>query len=55
MDAWAAYATVGYLARDLPWTPSISYRIPGFTGDDPSTATYERFDALYSGGLSEWL
>jgi hypothetical protein len=55
MDAWAAYATVGYLARDLPWTPSISYRISGFTGDDPSTATYERFDALYSGGLSEWL
>lgn len=55
MDAQAGYATVGYLARNLPWTPSISYRISGFTGDDPSTATYERFDALYSGGLSEWL
>jgi hypothetical protein len=37
MDAWAGYATVGYLARDLPWTPSLSYRVSGFTGDDPST------------------
>lgn len=55
MDAWAGYATVGYLARDLPWTPSLSYRVSGFTGDDPSTSTYERFDALYSGGLGEWL
>jgi Alginate export len=55
MDAYAAYATVGYLARDLPWTPSISFRASTFTGDDPATAAYERFDPLYSGGLSEWL
>lgn len=55
MSAWAGYATVGYLAQDLPWTPSLSYRFSGFSGDDPATARYERFDALYSGGLSEWL
>lgn len=55
MRAWAGYATVGYLARDLPWTPSLSYRFSAFSGDDPGTARYERFDALYSGGLSEWL
>jgi hypothetical protein len=55
MSAWAGYGTVGYLARDLPWTPSLSYRFSGFSGDDPATETYERFDALYSGGLAEWL
>jgi hypothetical protein len=55
MDAWAAYGTVGYLARQLSWTPSISYRYAAFSGDNPGTATYERFDSLYSGGLSEWL
>lgn len=55
MRAWAGYGTAGYLARDLPWSPSLSYRFSAFSGDDPDTATYERFDALYSGGLSEWL
>jgi hypothetical protein len=55
MSAWAGYGTVGYLARDLPWSPSLSYRFSGFSGDDPETGTYERFDALYNGGLGEWL
>ena len=55
MNAWAAYGTVGYLARDVKWTPSLSYRYSYFSGDDPDTESYERFDSLYSGGLSEWL
>ena len=55
MRAWAGYGTVGYIARDRRWTPSLSYRYSAFSGDDPATATYERFDALFSGGLSEWL
>jgi hypothetical protein len=55
MDAWAGYGTIGYLARDLPWTPSISYRLAYFSGDNPSSRNYERFDTLYSGGLGEWL
>lgn len=55
MRAWAGYATVGYIARERPWTPSLSYRFSAFSGDDPATSTYERFDALFSGGLSEWL
>lgn len=55
MRASAGYATIGYMARDLPWTPSISLRASAFSGDDPATPTYERFDQLYSGGLSEWL
>jgi hypothetical protein len=55
MDACGGYTHVGYIARDLPWTPSISYRYSARSGDDPDTATYERFDPLYAGGLSEWL
>lgn len=55
MDAWGGYATVGYIARDLPWSPSLSYRHSARSGDDPDTATCERFDPLYAGGLSEWL
>jgi len=55
MDARAAYGTVGFLARALPWTPSLSYRYAYFSGDNPNTRTYERFDSLYSGGLNEWL
>lgn len=55
MDAWAGYGTIGYLARDIPWTPSLSYRLSYFSGDNPASRTYERFDTLYSGGLAEWL
>ena len=55
MSAWAGYGTVGFLAADLPLSPSLSYRVSAFSGDDPETDTYERIDALYSGGLSEWL
>lgn len=55
MSAWAGYGLVGYLAKDLPWTPSLSWRFAAFQGDDPRTRTFERFDTLYSGGLNEWL
>ncbi|MCE2921324.1 MAG: alginate export family protein [Roseomonas sp.] len=55
MSAWAGYSTAGYLARNLPWTPSLSYRYASFSGDNPATSRYERFDTLYSGGLNEWL
>jgi hypothetical protein len=55
MDAWAGYGLIGYLARDIPWTPSVSYRFASFSGDDPDTADFERFDPLFTGGLGEWL
>lgn len=55
MNAWAGYATLGYIARNLPWTPSISYRYAAFSGDDPDTRTYERWDPLLSTGLGIWL
>lgn len=55
MSAWAGYAELGYFARTAPWSPSLSYRLAGFSGDDPDTSRYERFDTLYSGGLDHWL
>lgn len=55
MSAWAGYGTLGYIARDMAWTPSISYRYAYFSGDDPDTRTYERFDPLLSTGLGIWL
>lgn len=55
MSAWAGYGELGYYFRDRRWTPSLSYRYASFSGDDPLTARYERFDTLYSGGLDYWL
>lgn len=55
MSAWGAYGTVGFIGRDLPWTPSLSYRYAYFSGDDPNSPRYERFDPLLSTGLGIWL
>ena len=53
MLATAGYAEAGYSFVDKPWSPSISYRISYFSGDDPDTETYERWDPLLSGGNGE--
>jgi hypothetical protein len=50
MSAYAYAAWVGYDATTLPWQPGISYRYSSFSGDDPETTTYERYDPLFSGG-----
>jgi hypothetical protein len=55
MSAWAGYAELGFLHRKARWSPSLSYRWAAFTGDDPDTTRYERFDTLYGGGLDHWL
>lgn len=55
MSAWAGYGTLGYIARNTPWTPSLSYRYASFSGDDPVTKTYERYDPLLNSGLGIWL
>ncbi len=49
MSAYAWYAWAGYRAETWTWRPGVSYRYAFFSGDDPSTATYERFDPLFSG------
>jgi hypothetical protein len=54
-DAWAYYGRIGYGFRDVRWTPNLSYRYATFSGDDPNTATYERFDAPLSSGLDTWV
>ena len=55
VSAWAGYGTLGYIARQAAWTPSISYRYAMFSGDDPDTAAFERWDPLLSTGLGIWL
>lgn len=53
MDARAGYAELGYTFADAKWTPSVSYRLAYFSGDDPATSTFERWDPLASGGNGE--
>ena len=55
MSAHGGYVWLGYTAEKAPWRPSISYRFAGFSGDNPNTATYERFDSLQASGLTDWL
>lgn len=49
MSANAYYGWIGYRAEKWPWRPGLSYRYAFFSGDDPATQTYERFDPLFSG------
>jgi hypothetical protein len=53
MFATAGYGEIGYSFADTTWAPAISYRLSYFSGDDPDTETYERWDPLYSGGNGE--
>jgi len=55
MSAQAGYVWAGYQAQYWPWRPALSYRWSMFTGDDPDTRTFERFDPLFSGGLGNFL
>jgi hypothetical protein len=53
MDARAAWAEAGYSFANATWSPTVSYRVSYFSGDDPATAAYERWDPLLSGGTGE--
>ncbi|MGL5318604.1 MAG: alginate export family protein [Bacteroidales bacterium] len=53
MKAWAYYVEAGWQFRQTFGSPNISYRFASFSGDDPDTKTYERWDALYTGGNGE--
>ena len=50
MDARAGWAEAGYSWPQAKWSPTVSYRLSMFGGDDPATATYERWDPMLSGG-----
>lgn len=55
MSAQAGYVWFGYELQQSGWRPTLSYRWSKFSGDDPDTATFERFDPLFSGGLGNFL
>jgi hypothetical protein len=54
ISAQAWYAQAGYRAP-LPWTPHLSLRYATFSGDDPRSSTYGRFDPILSGKQDFWL
>lgn len=53
MRAYAGYAQLGWNFTQTVGKPSLSYRFAYFSGDDPDTKAYERWDALYTGGTGE--
>lgn len=53
MRAYALTGELGYVFARSRWTPTISYRYAVFSGDDPSTDRFERWDPLFSGGNGE--
>lgn len=53
MHATALAAEIGYQFSEMPWQPVVSYRYAQFSGDDPDTARFERWDPLLSGGNGE--
>jgi hypothetical protein len=53
MRARAGYGEVGWSFPRAAWSPSFSYRLGYFSGDDPTTARFERWDPLLSGGNGE--
>ncbi|MFN8830005.1 MAG: alginate export family protein [Labrys sp. (in: a-proteobacteria)] len=54
MNALGWSAEAGYaFGTALPWSPTLSYRYASFSGDDPSTTTFERWDPLLSGDNGE--
>jgi len=55
MSAYAYALWPGYRAESLSWKPGISYRYTVFSGDDPATAKYERYDPLLSGGQNNYV
>ncbi|HSL16626.1 MAG TPA: alginate export family protein [Methylomirabilota bacterium] len=54
MSADAFGGWVGYTLVDAAWRPGFLYRYAVFTGDDPGTDTYERFDSLTGGVQRDW-
>ncbi|MEG2611957.1 MAG: alginate export family protein [Alistipes sp.] len=53
MSAWAGYGELGWNFKKTRGTPTVSYRFAYFSGDDPDSQSYNRWDALYTGGNGE--
>lgn len=52
-DGWGVWA--GYAFTKTAGRPAALYRYSVLSGDDPSTATYERFDTMTGGVQRDWL
>lgn len=53
MRAQASSYELAYQWANIPMSPTLSYRYASFSGDDPNTQKYERWDPLFSGGNGE--
>jgi hypothetical protein len=53
MRATGIAAELGVVFADARWRPEASYRFARFSGDDPDTVRFERWDPLLSGGNGE--
>lgn len=53
MSAYAFYGEFGWKFATTATVPTLSYRFSYFSGDNPETERYERWDALYTGGNGE--
>ncbi|MBX3283301.1 MAG: hypothetical protein KF756_12600 [Acidobacteria bacterium] len=53
MAAYAVQGEAGWAFAKLAWSPTVSYRYAKFSGDDPDTERFERWDPLLSGGNGE--
>jgi hypothetical protein len=50
MSSNAFSGEIGNQFQSLPLTPKLSYTFRSFQGDDPATATFEKFDPLFYEG-----
>lgn len=55
VSANAGYASAGYRFNDIRWKPALVLRYAQWSGDDPKTARYERWDPLLPAGSDEWM
>jgi hypothetical protein len=53
MGAFSGYAEFGWDFARSKGSPVLTYRFAYFSGDDPSTSKYERWDPLLTGGNGE--
>lgn len=54
MRAQGFSAEASWLLASTRFTPKLSYSWSMFSGDDPSTSRYERFDPMYYGGSLDY-
>lgn len=55
MQAAAYYGGLSYWFQRTPWMPKLTYGFAYFSGNNPNSSNYGRFDPLYYGnGLDNW-